>query len=70
MTTSEMLHYCKGALMHYEMEFNEHAMSEDAESSIKRQLKELWNYMFPTSDAYAQNAKETLKKAKEQYGFD
>lgn len=70
MTTSEMLHYCKGALMHYEMEFNEHAMSEDAERSISKQLKELWNYMFPTSETYAKNAKETLHRVKEKHGFD
>ncbi len=56
--------------MHYEMEFNEHAMSEDAESSIRKQLNELWDYMFPTSETYAKNAKETLQHVKEKHGFD
>lgn len=56
--------------MHYEMEFNEHAMSEDAESSIKKQLTSLWDYMFPTSETYAKDAKETLNRVKDKYGFD
>ncbi len=46
MTTTETIHYARGALMHYELELNEHAMSEDAESSIRKQLNELWDYMF------------------------
>lgn len=70
MTTTEMLHYCKGALMHYEMDMYQHAMSEDAGKSINRQLNELWDYMFPTDKSYARNAKETLNRVKNKYGID
>jgi len=70
MTTVEMVHYAKGALMHYQMEMNEHAMSEDAGESIKKQCMELWDYMFPTTGSYAEHAKETLKQVKEKHGFD
>lgn len=70
MTTVEMIHYAKGALMHYQMDMNQHAMSEDAESSIKKQCNELWDYMFPLSDDYAKNAKEKLNHVKDKYGFD
>lgn len=70
MTTTEMIHYAKGALMHYEMDLYKHAMSEDAGKSIKKQLNALWDYMFPTDESYAQNAKESLHRVKSKYGID
>lgn len=70
MTTLEMVNYAHGTMMHYQMEMNEHAMSEDAESSIRKQLNNLWDYMFPLTDEYAENAKDTLQKVKERHGFD
>lgn len=70
MTTIEMINYCKGALMHYEMNMNQHAMSEDAGKSIRKQLNALWDYMFPTDKTYARNARETLDRVKNRYGID
>lgn len=70
MTTVEMIHYAKGAIMHYKMDMNQHAMSEDAESSIRKQCNELWDYMFPTTKKYAKTAHEQLNQVKQKHGFD